>query len=105
MSDPTPPDAVLPYAAAPARQRSSPYAFASLAVSAAVIVWFALAIGGAPLPFDVYKQHRIGGVLAVLALILALGAYRQPNRRRTAAHAAIAAAGLALAAYLDFAPL
>jgi hypothetical protein len=95
---------VLPYATpASLPTRNSRYAFASLAVSMIAFAWFALLLMGAA-PFNVYKQHRIGGVTAVFAIILAFAAYRSPNRRRSAAHVAMTAAGLALVAYVLLTP-
>jgi hypothetical protein len=85
--------------------QQSRYAVASLVVSAVAILWLALAIMDAPLPFDVYKQHRIGTVASVLGLILAIAAYWQPMRKRSMAHVAIAVAGLAFFSYFLLVPL
>jgi len=106
MTEVGPPEPVLSYAtpASLPTQRSQ-YAFASLVVSAIAILWLALAIVDVPLPFDVYKQHRIGTVVSVLSLILAIAAYRQPNRKRSAAHVAITGAGIAFFAYVLLIPL
>ena len=57
------------------------------------------------LPFDVYKRHNIGTVASLLALILAVGAYTQPHRRRGLIHLAVLAAALILAAYVFIVPL
>src|SRR5438045_4514235 len=100
MTNVGPPEPVLSYAtpaSLPAQQ--SRYAFASLVVSAIALLWLVLEILSAPLPFDGYKQHRIGTIASVLGLILAIAAYWQPNRRRTMAHVAITVAGLVFAAY------
>lgn len=97
---------ILSYAtrASPPTQQSR-YAFASLAVSAIAILWLALEIMDAPLPFDVYKRHRIGTIASVPGLILAIAAYWQPNRKRSMAHVAITVAGLAFLAYFLLVPL
>jgi hypothetical protein len=101
-----PQEPVLSYATpASLPTQQSRYAVASLAVSAIAILWLALAIMDAPLPFDVYKQHRIGTVASVLGLILAIASYWQPNRRRSMAHVAITVSGLAFFAYFLLAPL
>ena len=106
MTEVEPRKPALSYAtpASPATQQSR-YAAASLAVSAVSVLWFALAIFGAPLPVDAYKQHRIGTVTSVLALILSIAAYWQPNRKRTTAHAAITVAAIVLLAYFLVVPL
>src|SRR5947208_7784026 len=100
MTEVGPQQPVLSYAT-PANlpTQQSRYAFASLAISAIAILWLALAIMDAPLPFDVYKQHRIGTIASVLGLILAIAAYWQPYRKRSMAHVAITVAGLAFLAY------
>jgi hypothetical protein len=90
-------------AALPTRQ--SRYAFASLLVSAVSVVWLALTLLNAPLPFDGYEQHRIGTVASVLGLILSLGAYWEPNRKRTVAHVAILFAAMVFLAYFWIVPL
>jgi hypothetical protein len=96
LSDATP--AILP-------TQQSRYAFASLVVSGSALLWLVLEIGNAPLPFDGFKQHRIGTVATVLGLILAIAAYWQPNRKRSMAHIAITVAGLAFVAYFLLVPL
>jgi hypothetical protein len=98
-------ESVLPYATPAAPTRASRYAVASLFVSAASTLWLALMISGAPLPFDVYKGHRIGTVGSVLGLIFAVAAYWQPNRGRTMAHVAVAVAGAAFVAYFLVGPV
>jgi hypothetical protein len=106
MTQAGPPEPVLSYAtpaALPTQQ--SRYAFASVVVSGMSIVWLSLTILDAPLPFDVYKQHRVGTVASVLALILAIAAYRQPNCKRSMAHVAVTVAGLAFFAYVLLVPL
>jgi hypothetical protein len=106
MTEVGPPKSVLSYATPASRPtQQSRYAIASLVVSAIAILWLALAILDAPLPFDIYKQHRIGTVTSVLALILAIAAYWQPNRKRSMAHAAITVAGLTFLAYFLLVPL
>jgi hypothetical protein len=106
MTEVEPREPVLSYATpASLPTQQSRYAWASLAVSAIALLWFALPIVDAPLPFGVYKQHRIGTVASALALILAIAAYRQPNRKRSTAHIAITVAGLVFVAYFLFVPL
>jgi hypothetical protein len=106
MSDVQPPEPVLSYATpATLPTQQSGYALASLAVSGSAILWLALAIGNAPLPFDGYKQHRIGTVASVLGLVLAIAACWQPNRKRSVAHVAMMLAVLALVGYLLLVPL
>jgi len=106
MTNAKPPTPTLSYAnpVTPPTQHSR-YAFASLLVSGTALLWLALAIGTSRLPFDPYKQHRIGTIASVLALILAIAAYRQPNRRRSMMHVATTLAALAFTAYFLFAPL
>jgi hypothetical protein len=106
MTGTQPPNAVLRYATPP-RTSSPPsrYAFASLAASVITLLWLGLAVMYAALPFDPPKQHRIGSVASVFALILAIAAYRQPNRGRSLAHVAITAAGLTFFAYFPVAPI
>jgi hypothetical protein len=74
-------------------------------VSGTALVWLTLAIGTSLLPFDAYKQHRIGTIASVFGLILAMAAYRQPIRRRGMTHVAITLAGLTFTAYFLFPPL
>jgi hypothetical protein len=85
--------------------QQSRYAFVSLLVSGIAVLWLGLEILNVPLPFDGYKQHRIGTVASVLGLILAIAAYWQPNRKRSMAHVAIIVAGLAFVAYFLLVPL
>ncbi|MEA2710851.1 MAG: hypothetical protein QOF78_3452 [Phycisphaerales bacterium] len=106
MTEVGPPEPVLSYATqASLPTQQSRYAFASLVVSGIAVVWLALEIANVPLPVDGYKQHRIGTVASVLGLILAIAAYWQPNRKRSMAHVAIMAAGLAFFAYFLLVPL
>jgi uncharacterized membrane protein len=51
-------------------------------------------------PFDYRKHDRIGAVTAVLGIIFAFAAYRQPFRRRTLTHIALALSIIALLLYL-----
>jgi hypothetical protein len=90
---------VLPYAEGEARGavRQSGYAVASLVVSGLSLAWLVMAAVGVALPFDEYKQERIGATGAVLGLVLAMAAYREPNRRRALAHVALALAAGVLA--------
>ena len=74
-------------------------------VSALSILWLALEIAGAPLPFDAYKEHRIGTIAAVLALILAIAAYWQPHRKRSMAVVAMTIAAFIFTAYVLLVPL
>jgi hypothetical protein len=108
MTNAEPPKTILSYATpASPPTRQSPYAVASLVVSVLSISWFVLGLGffDVPLPFDAYKHHRIGTVAAVLALILSVAAYGQPNRKRTLAHAAITLAAMTVLAYVLLVPL
>jgi hypothetical protein len=100
------PPAPLAYATpASLATQQSRFAFASLVVSGIAILWLALWIENWPLPFDGYKQHRIGMVASVLGLILAFAAYWQPNCKRSMTHVAITVAGLVLVAYFLIVPL
>jgi len=56
------------------------------------------------LPFDIFKQNRIAIVAGLLAITLAIAAYRQPFRRRGAAHVAIVLAMLAAMFAIRVAP-
>src|SRR5262245_49315789 len=106
MAEIEPTNPVLSYASSeslPTRQ--SRYSHASLAVSSVAILWLILMVFGILLPFDVYKQYRIGTVASVLALILAIAAYRQPHRKRSLAHTAITLAGVTFFAYVLLVPL
>ena len=106
MSEGKSTESVLPYATpSVGPTRASRYAVASLTVSAASVLWLALMISGAPLPFDVYKGHRIGTVGSVLALIFAIASHWQPNRRRTLAHVAAAVAGAVFVGYFLVGPV
>ena len=97
---------VLSYARPAGRPaRQSRYSYASLVLSALSALWLTLAVAGAPLSFDPYKQHRVGTIASVLAIILAIAPYRQPDRSREAAHVAVVAAGLVFVAYFLLAPI
>ena len=85
--------------------QQSRYALASLVVSTVAILWLVLEMIEAPLPFDMYKQHRIGIVASVLGVTLAVAAYWQRNRKRSMAHVAIIFAGLVVLAYVLLIPL
>ena len=78
---------------------------ASLLVSMVSILWLALEIAGVRLPFDAYKEHRIGTIASVLALILSIAAYWQPHRKRSMAIVAMTIAALIFAAYVLLVPL
>jgi hypothetical protein len=80
------------------------YAVASLAISVVAILWLALAATNLPLPFDAYKQHRIGAAAAVLGLILSFAAHRRTRRRKKTV-AAIIISTLAVLAYFLVMPL
>jgi hypothetical protein len=96
---------VLPYATPAARPvEQSGYALASLVVAGLSLAWFALAFTSG-LPFDPRKQHRIGSVASVLAIILAIGAYRQPYRKHALKHVAMTIAGCAFMLYVLIVPL
>jgi hypothetical protein len=84
--------------------QQSHYPIASLVVSGIEILWHALSVANAPLPFDVYKQDLIGTVASVLGLILAIGAYWQPNRKRSLAQVAVTVAALAFIAHVLLVP-
>jgi len=106
MTEVGPPEPVLSYATPASRPtQQSRYAIASLVVSGIEIVWHTLSILEAPLPFDVYKQDRMGTVASVLALILAIAAYCEPNRKRSMAHVAITVAVLSFVSYILLVPL
>ena len=95
---------VLSYATPPAEQtRQSRYGIASLIVSALTVLWFITNFF--EMPFDPYKHHRIGTVASVLAVILAIAAYRQPNRRRSLAHVAMGVAAFVFLAHVLLVPL
>jgi hypothetical protein len=96
---------VIGYATPAARAtRHSRYVIASLCSSGASVLWLAAAYLGVPLPFDVYKQHRVGGAAAMLGLIFALAAYCRANRRLGLAHVALVVALSACVAYCVILP-
>ena len=95
------PSPVLSYA--PPTKHSG-YAIASLVVSALCVLWMAAGVT-LPLPVDNYKHHRIGTIAAILALILAFGAHRAVNRKRSSVRAAWWAGALALLVYVALQPL
>ncbi len=86
----------LSYATPASRpSRQSLFASASIAVACVCVIWEMAAVCSNLLPFDVYKQNRIGMVAGLLSIILAFAAYRQPFRRRGLAHVAITVSVLA----------
>ncbi len=100
-----PSDRILSYATPSLPLRTSHYAFASLAMSALSFLWLALEILNAPLPFSADKQHRIGTIASVLAVILAIAACWQPNRKRPVAYLAFMLSSLTFLAYALLIPL
>jgi CHASE2 domain-containing sensor protein len=106
MTEVGPPEPVLSYAT-PASLPTQPsrYAIASLGVSGIEILWHTLSVLCARLPFDVYKQDRIGMVASVLALILAVAALSRQHGKRLMAYVAITVASLSFASYILFVPL
>ena len=75
------------------RQRLN-YAFVSPWIAAASIAWFPL-----PAPFDPYKHHAIGTVIAILAVCFAIAGFRvNPSSRRSA----VAGMGLGIFSFLTY---
>ncbi|MCC6581347.1 MAG: hypothetical protein IT440_13000 [Phycisphaeraceae bacterium] len=80
----------------------SRYVWTSLAVSLANLFWQGWFDG---VVFNIYKQHRVGTLASVLALMLAIAAYQQPNRRRSLALVALMIAILEVLAHVMLVPL
>ena|SRR5690348_12021091 len=91
MPDESPEQQALSYATADrAVDKPSLLSIASLVVTALTTVWLALSmVMDQRLPFDLYKQWRIGSVAAILGVILAFASYRLPSRRRWVCHLAV----------------
>ena len=81
---------------APGPTQNSGYATASLAVAGFFLAWQWVSIAmRQSLVFDISKEDRIIALGGVLSLILAFASYRQPFRRRTLSHVAIAVSAAA----------
>ncbi|HVV72155.1 MAG TPA: hypothetical protein VHI52_11765, partial [Verrucomicrobiae bacterium] len=91
MSETERAEETLAYATPPAvPTRQSGFAVASIIVACLAVAWQATSdFTEGLLPFDLYKQHRIGSVCALVAVALAFAAYRQRFRRRGLAHVAM----------------
>jgi hypothetical protein len=77
--------------------RTSWYGLASLCVGILSAFWFFL-----DTPIDPAKHDRIGAIVAILGIILAMAAYKQPHRKRMITHFGMAMSAIALLAYIVF---
>jgi hypothetical protein len=77
----------------------SRYGVASVCVSISSIIWLFL-----PGPFELEKHNCVGSYAALLGILLAIAAYRQPGRARWSAHVGMTASLLAFWIYLGVKP-